>query len=87
MKVGKSSYDAFVGIRLSDSDGYIIAEHIWCESENSKWVTQKVPEGQDIVGIQCSLEEQTIRRLRFALWSPKSQLLENIRKSFVKDRD
>ena len=51
MKVGKSSYDAFVGIRLSDSDGYTIVEHVWCESENSKWVTQKVPTGQSIVGI------------------------------------
>ena len=52
MKVGKSSYDSFVGIRLSDSDGYIIVEHVWCESsDNSKWVSQKVPEGQDIVGL------------------------------------
>ena len=58
MKVGKSSYDSFVGIRLSDSDGYIIVEHIWCESsDNSKWVSQKVPEGQEIVGLQVSTED------------------------------
>ena len=84
MKVGKSGYDSFTGIRLTDNNGDIIVEEVWFETDNSKWVTQKVPEGNDVIGIQCYVEEQTIRRLRFALWKPASDLLENIRKSKMK---
>ena len=58
MKVGKSGYDAFTGIRLSDENGNTIVEKTWFEtSDLSKWVSQKVPKGNDIVGIQCHLED------------------------------
>ena len=78
MKVGQNAYDSFTGFKLND--GYI-ADVVWSEtSENAKWVTQRVPDGNEIIGIQCDLEERTIRRLRFALWNPDSTIISNIRR-------
>ena len=81
MKVGKSGYDSFTGIRLTDEYGDIIIEETWFETDLSKWVTQKVPKGNDVIGLQCYVEEQTIRRLRFALWKPDYDFLINLRKT------
>ena len=61
------------GLKIVGSDGSLIADVTWCaRTKEGKWVTEKIPEGKEIIGVQCnnSANKWYIGRIGFQLWTP-----------------
>ena len=60
------------GIRLADEEGNNIVEETWETRFNTgAWVTKQIPEGKEIIGLQCTIKNNmAITRLDFLLWKP-----------------
>ena len=60
------------GIRLADEWGKHIVDQTWETRINAgTWVSKKIPEGEEIIGLQCTIKNNmVITRLDFLLWKP-----------------
>ena len=75
------------GMRLIDQFGKNIIELIWCTNNTDcKWITQEVPKGQQIIGLQCNTKTNNsfIQCLGFILWTPSAKKSKQ-RSSFLPD--
>ena len=62
------------GLRLLDNEGRCIVDRVWdtLYTDGGDWVTQEIPEGKEIIGVQCNATKfGLIPRLGFFLWSPR----------------
>ena len=58
------------GIRLTDEFGFNIVDETWETRFNTgTWISKTIPEGEEIIGIQCTIKSNmAIQRLDFLLW-------------------
>ena len=65
----------YVGrLRLIDEEGqYIVNLKWWTRKRKGEWVFQDIPEGKEIIGLQCNTRDAGchLRRVGWVLWTPK----------------
>ena len=61
------------GLRLHYKNEKDLVEIEW-DKQDGEWVTQDVPDGQDIIGLKCSARKHTVvQRVGFILWQTKKR--------------
>ena len=55
------------GIRLHDADDTVIQEKIWSKRASNNWVSQEIPEGYYIAGLEVNEFSTNIHSVNFLL--------------------
>ena len=60
------------GMRVFDESGALMADLVWCDSNDSVWETRRVPDGKEIIGLYMSKKgsAEAIQSFGFILWKP-----------------
>ena len=78
------------GIRLADDEGNnMVDETFETRFNTGTWVSKQIPEGEEIIGLQCTIKNNmAITRLDFLLWKPVNNTnYQVITPRFKEDQD
>ena len=65
-------------MRLIDEHGENLVDLEWQKREDGEWITQDIPEGQEIIGLYMSKagDPEWIQSLGFILWEPNPNAID-----------
>ena len=63
------------GIRLYDESNQFIVNTSWSSDRRGYWISRSVPQGLEIIGLQCNTNYMRIMNLGFLLWRPRPQIM------------
>ncbi len=65
-----ASNENIYGLRMLNDEGEYLLNENWYESEDSVWKHFHIPDGQEIIGLHGSADDEYIRSLGPILWNP-----------------